>query len=373
MKIAIVHDWLVTYAGAEKVLEQMLNCFPEADLFSLVDFLPEGQRHFIQNKPVATTFIQNLPLARTHFRKYLPLMPRAIERLDLSGYDVVLSSSHSIAKGVVTRKDQPHICYIHTPMRYAWFFRNQYLQEYNYGRGMKRFFLDAVLNRLRTWDKNNSGRVNSFIANSDFVAERVRQCYGRDAETIYPPVDTGSFELVEKKEDFYLAAGRMVPYKKTRLIVETFANFPDKKLVVIGDGPEYELVRKIATRNVNVMGYQPFEVLRDHMQRANAFIFAAEEDFGITPVEAQACGTPVIAFGKGGALETISGGQVSSPTGVFFGEQTEASLRQAIEDFESLSISPYDCQQNAIQFSIQNFRESFTQHVNTILNQFNFN
>lgn len=357
MKIAIVCDWLVIYAGAEKVLEQMLNAFPDADLFALVDFIEPSKRGFIKNKKVTTSFLQNLPKAKTKYRNYLPLMPLAIEQLDVTQYDVVISSSHCVAKGIITSPNQIHISYVHSPIRYAWDLQHQYLKEAGLVKGVKSWMAKVILHYMRMWDYRTSNNVDYFIANSKFIAKRIWKCYRREADVIYPPVDVEAFELREKKEDFYLTASRMVPYKKMDLIVEAFSKMSDKKLIVIGDGPDFAKIKAKAGKNVTLMGYQPFDVLKDHMQRAKAFVFAAEEDFGITPVEAQACGTPVIAFGKGGALETVVGLEKENPTGVFFKEQTVESIREALEEFEKVQerIYPIVCRRNAERFSNERF------------------
>lgn len=370
MKIAIVCDWLVTYAGAEKVLEQMLNVFPEADLFAVVDFLPEGQRDFIKNKKVTTTFIQNLPRARKKYRNYLPFMPIAIEQLDLSGYDVVISSSHCVAKGVLTGPDQIHISYVHSPVRYAWDLQHQYLREAGLTHGLKSKIARLIMHYMRIWDTRTSNGVDYFIANSHFIARRIWKCYRREAEVIYPPVDVDKFTFCDKKEDFYLTASRMVPYKKMDLIVEAFSKMPDKQLIVIGQGPDFNKIKKLAGPNVKLMGDQPDSVLQDYMQRAKAFIFAAEEDFGITPVEAQACGTPVIAYGKGGSLETVRGyGEMEKPTGIFFSNQKVQDLVDAVSSFEEISqdITAKDCRENAEKFAISVFRKRFSDFVNDVV------
>ncbi|MEB3750983.1 glycosyltransferase family 4 protein [Geobacillus icigianus] len=370
MKVAIIHDWLVTYAGAEKVLEQLLKIYPDADLFSLVDFIDEGQRGFILNKQVTTSFIQKLPFARKKYRSYLPFMPLAIEQLDVSKYDVVISSSHAVAKGIITGPDQLHISYVHSPIRYAWDLQHQYLREAGLERGIKGWMAKAILHYIRNWDYRTANGVDYFVANSKFIARRIWKVYRREADVIYPPVDVSAFSFHDRKEDFYLTASRMVPYKKIDLIVEAFSQMPDKKLVVIGDGPDFQKVKAKAGSNVELLGYQPFEVLRDYMQRAKAFVFAAEEDFGITPVEAQACGTPVIAYGKGGALETVRGyGQVEKPTGLFFEKQNVSSLVQSIELFEKISgdIRYQDCRENALRFSPERFRKEFEDYVNSKL------
>lgn len=359
-RVAIVHDWLVTYAGAERVLEQIVACFPEADLFSLVDFL-DDDRAFVRDKRAKTSFIQRLPFARKRYRAYLPLMPLAIEQLDLSTYDLVISSSHAVAKGVLTGPDQVHISYVHSPIRYAWDLQHQYLEQSNLTRGLRSAFARLVLHYIRNWDSRTSNSVDYFVANSQFIARRIKKVYQRDAQVIFPPVDVESFALGERKEDFYLTASRLVPYKKIDLIVEAFSQMPDKKLVVIGDGPQMSAVRAKATPNVEVMGYQPFSVLHEYMRCAKAFVFAAEEDFGIAPVEAQACGTPVIAYGKGGAVETVRDLSQSRPTGLFFHEQTIAAIAGAVSTFEREShrFSARDCRANAERFSIAHFRERF--------------
>ncbi len=365
MKIAIVCDWLVSYAGAEKVLEQILNVFPEADLFALVDFIEPAKRGFIQNKKVTTSFIQQLPKAKTKYRNYLPLMPLAIEQLDVTDYDLVISSSHCVAKGIITSPNQVLFSNVHSPVRYAWDLQHQYLREAGLTKGLKGWLARIILHYIRLWDYRTSNNVDYFIANSGFIAKRVWKCYRREAEVIYPPVDVAAFELHEQKEDFYITASRMVPYKKMDLIVEAFSRMPDKKLIVIGDGPDFAKIKAKAGSNVALMGYQPFATLKKHMQRAKAFVFAAEEDFGITPVEAQACGTPVIAFGRGGALETIRGLDRDKPTGVFFAEQTAESICKAVEVFESRQncFTAENCRQNAERFSNERFMKEIKEYV----------
>jgi glycosyltransferase involved in cell wall biosynthesis len=363
VKIAIVHDWLVTYAGAERVLEQMLICYPEADVFSTVDFVPAKDRAFLKGRPVTTTFIQHLPFAKTKYRHYLPLMPLAIEQLDLSAYDVVISSSHAVAKGVLVSPDQLHICLCYTPIRYAWDLQHQYLQEAGLTHGLKSWVTRWLLHRIRLWDVRTAYGVDHFIAISRFIARRIAKTYRRDAVVIYPPVDTDQFELQTNKQDYYVTASRMVPYKKIPLIVAAFAQMPDKKLVVIGDGPDWQRCKDAATPNVEMLGYQPADVLKKHLQNAKAFVFAAEEDFGIAPLEAQACGTPVIAFAKGGAVETLRGLDTDNPSAVFFNEQTPASIMAAVHAFEQTTISPAACSDNAQRFASARFRSEFIAYV----------
>ena len=357
-RVALVHEWLVDYSGSERVFEQLIEMFPDADLFSVVDFLPESLRWFIKNKPVKTTFIQNLPRAQKSYRSYLPLMPLAVEQHDLSGYDLVISSAHAVSKGVLTGPRQLHISYVHSPMRYAWDLQHQYLRESGLDRGLKGWAAKWFLHKLRLWDLRTANGVDCFVANSRFIGKRIAKTYRRDADVVYPAVDIEGFAYVDRKEDFYVTASRFVPYKRVDIIVEAFAAMPDRTLVVIGDGPDNDKVRAKAGPNVSFLGYAPKAELRDHLQRAKAFVFAAEEDFGIVPVEAQACGTPVIAFGRGGALETVNGLDTTAPTGVFFDEQSAASIRLAVDTFESNSarILPVACRANAERFGAIRFR-----------------
>jgi len=302
MKIAIVCDWLVTYAGSERVLGEIIQCYPDADLYAVVDFLPETDRAFLLNKPVKTTYIQHFPFAKKQYRHYLPWMPLAIEQLDLSAYDLIISSSHAVAKGVLTGPHQIHISYVHSPMRYAWDLQHQYLKESGLDRGIKGHIAKYFLHRLRLWDQRTAHGVDHFIANSQFIAKRIWKTYRREATVIHPPIDLAQFKPYMQKENYYLAASRLVPYKKIDLIVEAFAAMPDKKLIVIGDGPDFNKIKAKAAENVEMLGYQSNEKLTYYLQRAKAFVFAAEEDFGLLPLEAQACGTPVIAYGKGGGI-----------------------------------------------------------------------
>jgi glycosyltransferase involved in cell wall biosynthesis len=367
-KIAIVHDWLVTYAGSEKVLEQILLLYQNADLYSLINFIPEEQRGFLLNKKVRTSFLQHFPYAKEKYRHYLLLMPLAIKQFDLSGYDLVISSSHAVAKGVKTGHSQLHICYCHTPMRYAWDLSSQYLRELGFDSGFKGVMAKAVLSFMRRWDFRSARGVNHFIANSEYVAERIKRIYKRSSTVIYPPVDIESFELCTEKEDFYLTASRMVPYKKIDLIVEAFSKMSDKRLVVIGDGPEMSKVKAKARKNIEIIGYQEASFLKDYMQKARAFVFAAEEDFGIVPVEAQACGTPVIAYGKGGVLETVR----EWKTGVFFRNQSPDSLMDAVRDFERRydSFDPQEIRKNAERFGQERFRKEFREFIKNKIREF---
>ena len=366
MRIAIVCDWLVVIGGAEKFLGHLLQCFPEADLFAVVDFIEPDKRDFLLNKSIKTTFIQHLPFAKHRYRTYLPLMPLAIEQLDVSSYDVIISSSHAVAKGVLTGPDQLHISYVHSPMRYAWDLQHHYLRETGLDKKMRGYLARWFLHKLRLWDLRSANGVDYFIANSDFIARRIHKTYRRQAEIMHPPIDTAQFTAGKQaKEDFYFTASRFVPYKKLDLIVESFQSMPDKKLIVIGDGPDADKIKSKSGKNVQFLGYQPTTVLIDYMQRANAFIFAAQEDFGLLPLEAQACGTPVIAFGKGGALETVRGLHDKHPTGVFFPEQTTQAICAAIDIFEKNAayITAENCVQQAARFNPQQFQQKFKQFI----------
>jgi glycosyltransferase involved in cell wall biosynthesis len=364
-RVALVHDWLTAYVGGERVLEQMITLFPEGDLFTTIDILPDAERAFLQGKQPITSFVQDSPLLRRHYKHLLPLMMLAVEQLDVSDYELVLSSSSSVGKGVLTGPDQLHIAYVHSPMRYAWDLQHQYLREAGLTRGAKGLVARWLLHQARIWDTRTGNGVDHFIANSEFIARRIRKVYRREATVIYPPVDVNGFALREAKEDFYLAAGRLVPYKKVSAIVEAFRQLPDKRLVVVGDGSDMRRVKALAGKNVEVLGYQPTAVLRDLMQRAKAFVFAAEEDFGIAPVEAQACGTPVIAYGRGGARETILGLDQPRPTGLFFDAQSAAAIAAAVESFERVQdrFTPAACSDNALRFSAAVFRARYRSFV----------
>ncbi|MCS3423779.1 glycosyltransferase involved in cell wall biosynthesis [Rahnella sp. BIGb0603] len=373
VSVGIVADWLVTFAGAEKVIAEFIKLYPESELYSVVDFLSDESRKQFYGKDVKTSFIQRLPYAKTKYQQYLPLMPLAIEQLDVTKHNIILSSSHAVAKGVLTGPDQLHISYVHSPIRYAWDFQHQYLREAGLDKGLKGKLARWFLHKIRIWDCRTANGVDHFIANSHFIARRIKKVYGRDADVIYPPVSVDRFTLQENKDDFYFTASRMVPYKRIDIIVEAFSQMPDKKLVVIGDGSEMTKIKAKAGKNIEILGYQPDEVMQDHMRRAKAFVFAAEEDFGITPVEAQACGTPVIAFGKGGVLESIRPYGEVNPTGIFFAEQTADSLLRAVLHFETLqgSFLPVNCRNNALRFSEERFHSELDDYIKTKWQAFN--
>ncbi len=366
ISIGIVADWFVTYAGSEKVVAEFLKVFPDSDLYAVVDFLSAENKTRFNNKPIQTTFIQNLPKAKKYYQKYLPLMPLAIEQLDVSQHDIILSSSHAVAKGILTGPDQLHISYVHSPIRYAWDLQHQYLREAGLESGAKAMLARWMLHKIRMWDTRTSNGVDHFIANSNFIAKRIKKVYGRDADVIYPPVDVDSFELEQFKENYYMTASRLVPYKRIDLIVEAFGFMPEKKLIVVGDGPEMAKIKRKAQKNVEILGYQSDLEMQNLMRKAKAFVFAAEEDFGITPVEAQACGTPVIAYGKGGALETVLDiNHSKTPTGILFDKQNCDSIIEAVENFENSKdcYHPEDCRRNAMRFSVERFRMQIENYV----------
>ncbi len=358
-RIAIVHDWLPVYGGAERVLEQMLEVYPDADIFSLIDALSDENRKFLKGKPVKTSFVQKLPGGKKYYRHCFPIMPLAIEQFDFSGYDLVITSSYAFAKGIITGPRQLHLCYCHSPIRYAWDLQNQYLKESKMDSGVKGWFVRSMLHFIRMWDSRTAAGVDAFMANSRFIARRIEKVYRRDATVVYPPVNIERFEFSSEKENFYVTASRLVPYKRMDLIIQAFNGMPDRQLVVIGDGPELPKLQKLAGPNVKVLGWQPQEVLKSHLMRAKGFVFAGEEDFGIILLEAQACGTPVIAYGRGGALETV----IENKTGLFFGEQTIESLQAAIAESDTLKWDSVACRQNAERFSAPLFRERFEQFV----------
>jgi glycosyltransferase involved in cell wall biosynthesis len=374
MKYALVHEWLTPKAtgGSELVVQEILKHI-DADLYALIDFESTNPESYLYKRSIGTTFIQNLPNADQNIQKYLPVLPLAIEQLDLRNYDVILSSSHAVAKGILSSPDQLHICYCHTPMRYAWDLTFDYLKNSKLGTGVQGMLARYLLHRIRQWDVISANRVDYFIANSQHTARRIWRCYRRSAEVIYPPVNIERFSFQPQKEDFYLTVSRLVSYKQVSLIVKAF-NQLGRELVVIGNGPELEQIRKLAKPNVKIMGAQPNAVVEQYMAQAKAFVYAACEDFGIALVEAQACGTPVIAYGAGGALETVLDirSHPQTGTGLLFPLQTAASLVTAVETFETYerAFQPENSRLQSTTFDQNIFAESYLAFLDRCEQQF---
>lgn len=367
-KFAIVHDRFAgAYTGSEKVVEGISEVFP-SPVYSLVADRKILTGTAFEKVDITTSFIQKMPKGSKWYQLYLPFYPLAIEQLDLAPYDVVISSSHTVAKGVLTRPDQLHICYCHTPMRYVWDLYFDYLRDSGFEKGIRSKLVRLIFHYLRMWDISSVPRVDFFIANSMHVARRIKKIYNRDSSVIYPPVDVNSFSPGKTKENFFLAASRLVQYKRMDLIVEAFSMMPEEKLVVIGDGPDMKKIKDKAGKNVEIIGYQKTNVLIDYMQRAKAFVFAANEDFGIIPVEAQACGTPVIAYGKGGVRETVIGGQ----TGILFYDQTPEALTDAVHKFRrgESRMDPAKIRRNAERFSKERFKIEIKEFVDLAADKF---
>ncbi|MFZ5649357.1 MAG: glycosyltransferase family 4 protein [Bacillota bacterium] len=372
MNVGLVHEWLVNIGGSEKCVQSFVNIFPCAHLNTIV-FDPKVADAMGLSGKVSGTFIQGLPRAARWYQKYLPLMPLAVEQLDLGGYDVILSSSHAFAKSVLTRSDQMHVCYCHTPVRYVWDLYHQYLRQSGLHRGPLGWAARAVLHYLRLYDVSSANRVDHFIANSGYVARRIWKTYRREAAVIYPPVDVDFFQPSEKKDGYFLVLSRLVPYKKVDIIVEAFAS-NGLPLVVIGDGPDMQKIKGLASKNIEITGWLPSEEVAGIMAGARALVFAADEDFGIVPVEAQACGTPVIAYGGGGVLETVNplnppGNRVGSggyiPTGIFFEDQSPESINRAVALFQKHedSFVPADLRRHSLRFGRERFEKQIRDFI----------
>ncbi|MFT3737381.1 MAG: glycosyltransferase [Breznakibacter sp.] len=371
MRVALVQDWLTEMGGAEKVFISLLKAFPHADVFTLT-----SHKNVIEKLPITgrlyESFISRLPFGRIKYRNYLQLFPKAIESFDLSSYDIIISSSYSVAKGVLTNSNQLHICYCHSPVRYAWDLYHQYMNEtgLNDFWSIKGMYARHVLHKIRIWDESCANRVDYFIANSQYIKRRIFKVYRRGADVIYPPVDVSKFPMEQKKAEYYFTASRMVPYKKIDLIVRSFNQMPDKTLIVAGTGPDMKKIRAIAGPNIQLKGFVADEEMVLLMSKAKAFVFAADEDFGIAPVEAQACGTPVICYGKGGTRETV----VDGKTGIHFEEQTENAIIAAIDAFENggqFNFDTYEIRKNAERFSSERFVDEIFKFVNLKMQEFN--
>ncbi|MFD2584183.1 glycosyltransferase [Pedobacter vanadiisoli] len=359
MKIAIIQEWLMAMGGSEKVVKAIADIFPEADIYALVgDDAYLKEQGFVQQK-IRTSIIQKMPFGKKKYKSYLPLFPFAVEQFDLSEYDIIISSSHAVAKGVLTTAEQLHITYCHSPIRYAWDLHHQYLKEEKLGFGIKGLLARYFLHRIRIWDIVSANRPDYFISNSNFIGRRIKKIYNKESTTIYPPIEVEDFTLEMVKDDYYVTSSRMVPYKKMDIIVDAFAKMPDKKLIVIGDGPDYNKIKEKGAPNIEFKGYLPFKELILHLQKAKAFVFAAIEDFGMLPVEAQACGTPMIALGKGGSLETVKDGI----TGVLYFEQTSESIINAVAKFETMTFNYLEIRKHAETFSFIEFKSQLLNFI----------
>ena len=362
MKVAIVHEWLTIYGGSERVTEIFHEIFPDAPIYCLV-YNEKTMPERFKNYDIRPTFIQNMPFAKKHYKAYLPIMPRAYEELDLTEYDLVISSSSACAKGVITRSDALHICYCHTPTRYLWEFYYEYV--HNMGK-IKKTIISMFIHRLRMWDRLAADRVDNFIANSNYIAGRIKKYYRRDSKVIYPPVNTHLYNLSSKDEDYYLIVSRLVVYKKIDIAVKAF-NKLGYRLIIIGDGPERKELERQASKNIKFLGRLTDEEIRDYYSKCKAFIFPGEEDFGITPVECQASGRPVIAYGRGGALDTV----IDKKTGILFFEQTVEELINAVNKFEEHGVeyTKEQIKEHSNLFSVERFKLQIQEYINSICKQ----
>lgn len=359
MKVALVHDYLVQYGGAERVLEALAEIFPEAPIYTLL-YDDEKMNGALKGRVIKTSFLQKIPFAKKHHRLFLALMPGAVERLDLSGFDLIVSDSSSFSKGIIKPAGSMHICYCHTPLRYAWDYTDKYIKESSYPKIVK-FFLPPVINFVKKWDFKAAQRPDYFIANSNFIADKIKKYYGRDAEVIYPPVEiTNNSQQTthNKKEDYYLIVSRLMPYKRVDLAIEAF-NDLGLKLKIVGDGPDRKRIEKTAKNNIEFTGTKSNGDLADFYKNCKAFIFPQEEDFGIAAVEAQMYGKPVIAFRSGGACESV----IENKTGIFFNKQNKDSLIAAIKKFEGLKFDAEEIKSHSQKFSKEEFKRKIKEFV----------
>jgi glycosyltransferase involved in cell wall biosynthesis len=362
MKVAIIHYWLVGMRGGEKVVEALCEMYPQADIFTHV-YVPEMVSDRIRQHRIIPTFINSLPRAARMYKAYLPLMPLALEQLDLRGYDLIISSESGPAKGIIAPSDAIHVCYCHTPMRYIW---NMY-HDYRQSAGLvARNMMPLLTHYLRMWDVTSAARVDSFVANSATVAGRIHRYYGAPSVVIHPPVDTDAFSLAAPSElgDYFLMVGELVSYKRPDLAVRAF-NDMKLKLVVIGGGEMLDEIRRLAGPTVKVLGSQPFDVLKQHYSRCRALIFPGEEDFGMVPVEAMASGRPVVAYGRGGAIETVAKGL----SGVFFEKQTVEDISAAVRSLGDIEIDPEKIAAHARRFGRDQFFQKMRAHIDDLLAQ----
>ncbi|MBE0672432.1 MAG: glycosyltransferase [Anaerolineales bacterium] len=355
MKLGIVHEWLNIYGGSERLLAEILGMYPHAQLHALIYNKKNLIGTPLEGHNVKTSFLQNIPRVEHLYRGLLPIMPIAIERTDIHGYDVVLSISHAVAHGVKTHKNQIHISYVCTPMRYAWHLQNDYLHLHHLDKPILDSAARLTLNLLRRWDRESAARADFLLAISKWTAQKIQQAWGRNSQVIYPPVEVGRFSPTKERDNFYIHVSRLVPYKMTSEIVRAF-NELKLPLVIVGDGPEMPHLQKLAKSNVRLLGHQSDEAVTDLLNRAKAFVFMAVEDFGIAMAEAQAAGCPVIAYGKGGATEIVK----DEETGLFFQEQSSRSLIEAVLKFQAMKLNGKAAQENAARFSSERFKVEFS-------------
>jgi glycosyltransferase involved in cell wall biosynthesis len=370
-KVAIVHDWCPAFRGGERVLAQLCWLFPGANVFTLFDFLPgDIKDEFFPGVVFHTSVANQLPMVDKFYRSLFFLCPFLIEQFDVTAYDVVISSSAAFARGVLTRPDQPHLCYVHSPIRYAWDEQFTYLDQGRLGFGLKGCLFRYLLHRLRTWDTRTAHGPDLMLANSHYVRSRIRRIYGRDARVVFPPVEVGELDYVAEKDDYYVTASFLAPYKRTDLVIRAFTEMPNRRLLVVGEGQQSSALRALAAQNIRFTGYLPRRDYVKTVALAKALVFAGCEDFGIALAEAQACGTPLIAFNRGGACDIIRRlGAAADPTGVLFERQTVAAIREAVEHFElhQRAMAPAACRQNAMRFSVERFNIEIAQAFARVL------
>lgn len=364
---ALVHDWCPSWRGGERVLASIAAATGAGDIYTLFDFLPDAiKREHFAGATFHTSVANSWPMVERYYRHLFFACPFLVEQFDVTGYDMVISSSAAFSRGVLTRPDQPHLCYVHSPARYAWDEQFSYLTQGRLGYGPKGLLYRWMLHSLRTWDARTAHGPDLMLANSSYVRGRIRRVYGRDARVLFPPVEVDRFTLIEDKDDYYVTASFLAPYKRTDLVIEAFNAMPTRRLVVVGEGQQSDRLRKLAGPNVTFTGYLPDDAYRDTVARARALVFAGCEDFGIALAEAQACGTPLIAFGRGGAVDIVKPlGQSPEPTGVLFKRQTRESIEDAVAHFEAnvADITPAACRKNALRFAPQRFRAELLQAV----------
>lgn len=370
-RVAIVHDWCPAFRGGERVLAQLCRLFPGAEVFTLFDFLPSDiKEEFFSGVIFHTSVANQLPMVDKFYRALFFLCPFLIEQFDVTGYDAVVSSSSAFARGVLTRPDQPHLCYVHSPIRYAWDEQFSYLDQGRLGFGPKGFLFRYLLHRLRKWDTRTAHGPDLMLANSRYVRSRIRRIYGRDAQVVFPPLEMNELDYVADKDDYYVAASFLAPYKRTDLVIQAFNEMPKRRLLVVGEGQQSQALRASAGPNIRFTGYLPRHDYVKTVGLARALVFAGCEDFGIALAEAQACGTPLIAFNRGGACDILRPlGATNEPTGVVFDLQTVAAIRQAVEYFESYrhAIAPAACRQNAARFSAERFNSEIAEAFDRVL------